>query len=243
MFGIFKNIFRRTRAQQPVVEPRPPEEPSEPIAMPLAPPELSASLPPDLAPAAEPELAPMPAPPDTLSLPIRLVVPGLPDSVRIKANLVGASNVSVFLPLATVLPQLSSGVVTITFDELRKACPPQIFANVSSQEHFALELPLAEILSRVNPTLLKRRPDQKRIEVPSTVTDVFGSKGESVPQPLADEDIVSTGPVTAALPGQPSPDRQVSHPNTSAPATDHRSCGNPRSPRIPVHPAGAAGSP
>src|SRR5262245_335236 len=157
MFDIFKKLFGRPRARPPVVEP-PVAEPSEPIPMPLATPELSASSPSDLAPPAEAEAAveatAMAARPDTLLLPIRLVVPRLPDSVRMKANLVGASNASIGLPLASVLQQLPSGAVTISFDELRQACPAQTFANVSSSERFSIELPLEEILSRVEPSLL-----------------------------------------------------------------------------------------
>jgi predicted regulator of Ras-like GTPase activity (Roadblock/LC7/MglB family) len=185
MFGIFKNIFSKLRARQPVGEPLV-AEPSEPIVEPIASPALSASLPPDLAPAAEPESVPAPARADALNLPVKLVVPRLPDSVRMKVNLVGAANASVAIPIATVLHQLPSGVVTISFDELRKACPAQIFSNVSASEQFTLELPLPEILSRVDPALLKRRPNQKRIEIPPSVTDVFGSMGEALPQSLAD---------------------------------------------------------
>ena len=62
-----------------------------------------------------------------------------------------------------VLPQLAHGAVRISFGELRQASPPGTFSAENDRDRVMVELPLHEILARVKPGLLARRPAQKQV--------------------------------------------------------------------------------
>jgi predicted regulator of Ras-like GTPase activity (Roadblock/LC7/MglB family) len=117
-----------------------------------------------------------------VNLPIKSIIPRLPDHVRMKVNLVGAANATIDIPVEKILEQLPHGSVNISIDELKQFAPPQVFAQVDGQDQLVVELPLAEILSRMDPALLKRKSEQKRIEIPGTVTDLFDKQGQALPQ-------------------------------------------------------------
>jgi predicted regulator of Ras-like GTPase activity (Roadblock/LC7/MglB family) len=128
--------------------------------------------------------------------------------VRMKVNLVGASNACLSIPIEKILEQLAYGSIHLSIDELKQFSPPQVFAQVEGQDQLMVELPLAEVLSRLDPALLKRKQEQKRIEVPKSVTDLFGSRGHALPQApptpeeeaagvVAPKQVVPTPPIAA----------------------------------------------
>ena len=125
---------------------------------------------------------------------------------------VDASAVSVSIPIETVLPQLAYGSVKITFGELRQAAPG-VFSTGNDHDHLPVQLPLAEVLSRLDPVLLARRPVQKHFEVPAEVTGPFSQQGQGLifsvgqakPQPAAlAPPVRATRPATTT---RPSPTR------------------------------------
>ncbi|MGZ5529510.1 MAG: hypothetical protein ACXWJB_12610, partial [Limisphaerales bacterium] len=81
------------------------------------------------------------------------------------------------LQVDNILTQLPGGVVRISFGELRNAAPAGIFAEQPSHDYTLIDVPLSEILARIDPALLSLRTDRKRIDVPEDVTGLFGKNG------------------------------------------------------------------
>ncbi|MDB6122136.1 MAG: hypothetical protein JWQ71_1129 [Pedosphaera sp.] len=116
----------------------------------------------------------------TLALPLRSVLARLPDELAKRIRQPEVGEAEIFLPLQTVLPQLVSGAVRISFGELRQSSPPGTFSAGNERDRMMIDLPLGEILARVNPGLLTRRPAQKQVEVPPEVTGPFGGQTKVV---------------------------------------------------------------
>jgi len=177
MFGRIKNLFRRRSEEEPVAEP-----PSS--AFP--PREFHPGYTPGTR---EPAVAPMQSEPvmeeveqpsigDSIRLLLKPVLLKLPDALRTRVRQPPVGGVQISIPLQKVLSQLQQGSVRISFGELRQASPAGVFAELSDQDQTLVELPLAEILSQLKPDQLPRRAGQRKIEVPESVTGLFGSKGE-----------------------------------------------------------------
>jgi len=85
----------------------------------------------------------------------------------------------VVLPVEKILPQLSRGVVKITFGDLRVAAPG-VFLSHTDRDHVEIVLPLAQVLSQLNPALLARRPAKVQIQVPDEVSGPFSGRGQGL---------------------------------------------------------------
>jgi hypothetical protein len=198
MFGFLKCWFSKP------VEHRPEPQPRFRSATPVRP-----------APATQtprPERAVSTATPASmLELPLASILRQMPAELRSRVR-PGASPANVWIPLETVLPQLASGAVKITFGELREAAQG-IFFSGSDRDHLPVPLPLPEILSRINPGLLTRRPVQKRFEVPAEVTGPFGEQGQGL--------IFSVGP-SLAEPATPKPTVRATTPRSVLPGSPIR---------------------
>ncbi|MGA2555959.1 MAG: roadblock/LC7 domain-containing protein [Verrucomicrobiota bacterium] len=72
------------------------------------------------------------------------------------------------------MAQLASGAVRIPFGELRQGSPPGTFYDNATHDKSPVSLPLQQILASLDPALLSRRPGQKTVAVPESVTSVFG---------------------------------------------------------------------
>jgi predicted regulator of Ras-like GTPase activity (Roadblock/LC7/MglB family) len=110
-----------------------------------------------------------------LDLPLQTILGQLPPELQNRVA-TAAPDVSVSVPVQTILPQLTHGVVRVSFGELRNLAPG-IFSSASDHDHVLVQLPLAEILPRISPNLLRRRPAQKRIDVPADIEGPFNEKG------------------------------------------------------------------
>lgn len=139
-----------------------------------------------------------------LHIPLQAVLDGLPLELKNRVKQSDVGDASLSIPLEKVLSQLSRGAVKIAFGDLRRAAP-QVFSSQSDRDRIQVALPLEEILSRLNPSLLLRRQDQKQVEVPEEISGPFGSKGEglvfSVAQskpstPVAPRTIKPAAPIT-----------------------------------------------
>ncbi|HLH52711.1 MAG TPA: hypothetical protein VKY92_03765 [Verrucomicrobiae bacterium] len=118
---------------------------------------------------------------------------------RVKRNDVGDASITV--PLEKVLAQLSRGAVKVSFGELRQAAP-EVFTAQNDRDRVLVILPLAEILSKLNPALIARRRVQRQIEVPAEISSPFDSRGKGVSFTIGNS---KTEPEPAAAARQTSP--------------------------------------
>jgi len=147
---------------------------------------------------------------DMLELPLAPIIAALSMDLKAKLMATPPAGQMIQLPVDPIVTQLGFGSVKISFGELRQSAPG-VFAN-SGGEHDTrqVSLPLAEILSRINPGLLARRSAQK-VEVPDEVAGPFDGRGRGVTftsQPLK--------PPTATPTAVPPP-AGLHHPAPAAP--------------------------
>src|SRR5438034_1120711 len=118
-----------------------------------------------------PPLAPAPNSPasDSISIPLVSVLVRLPEALKPKNNAAASPGVSILVPIQTITDQLQRGCVKISFKELKQAAPAGIFGESSNEDSALVELPIREIIPRINPACLKPRFEQKRIEVPPEI--------------------------------------------------------------------------
>ena len=114
-----------------------------------------------------------------IDIPLASVVAALPMDLKARLMTPPPAGQTIRVDVETVVTQLAFGAVKISFGELR-ALAPGLFGN-SGGEHDSrpISLPLHEILSRINPALLSRRPVQK-VEVNEAVAGPFGGRGRGV---------------------------------------------------------------
>ncbi len=168
------------------------------------------------------EAAPSPRSPNYhngkgVELPLQAVVAALPLELqpRLMQTNVGALTFSI--PLEKILAQLSSGMVQISFGELRQAVP-DLFTREDDRDRVMIPLPLGEILSRLNPALITRRRVQKQVEVPADIASPFDPRSQSV--------IFSVGPAkppSVSAPGSARTTRPVAAPAAGPMAPPARS--------------------
>jgi predicted regulator of Ras-like GTPase activity (Roadblock/LC7/MglB family) len=164
-----------------------------------------------------------------VSLPLYTIIGVLPLELKTRIIETRVSEIRVNLPLDKVLLQLGSGVVKITFGELR-ALAPNVFTSQTNLDQTEIPLPLNEILPQINPALIARRQSQKHLQVPEDIHGPFGKDFSGVT--VAD-------PRTAAKPIAPAPSpipapREIVNPApTISPAPQAR-------PVQPVKPAAPA---
>src|SRR5437867_2448878 len=214
MFDRIKNLFRRRTEDAQIEEPPPSSFPPREFQ-------------PGYSPGARQSVAAPPAPAhaeaavedmehasigDSVRLLLKPVLLKLPDALRTRVRHPPVGGVQISIPLQKVLTQLQQGSVKISFGELRQASPAGVFAEQNDQDQTPVELPLAEILSQLKPEQLPRRAGQRKVDVPETVSGLFGAKGEPLtsirmgsaasrapvaPAPVAQEPVAPIAPEPA----------------------------------------------
>ena len=114
-----------------------------------------------------------------LELPLQPILAGLPLELRPRLKHPNAGALTVCVSLERVLAQLPQGCVKIPFGELRQAAP-DLFTPEEDWDGTMVALPLAEILSRLNPTLNRRRTAQKTVEVPADISSPFDQQNRNL---------------------------------------------------------------
>ena len=177
MFGAFKRLFSKpAEPEQPSAPPAQPQ-PVKPTAPPSVAPAQPKPPPSAVASAGPPTTAPMEtsastAPEGNITLSLAPILAALPPNL---AALAGSNTQGTFsLPAKAALAQLASGAVKITFGELRQGSPRGTFQDNATQDRTVVSLPLAHVLSAIDPALLTRRATQKVVVVPESVTSIFG---------------------------------------------------------------------
>jgi predicted regulator of Ras-like GTPase activity (Roadblock/LC7/MglB family) len=183
MFGYVKNLLRKW-----VETP----EDNQP------PPTVSA------APAPTRRIAPNPLPQGApahqngkgIAIPLQPIIGGLPLELQPRLKQPDAGTLTISIPFEKILAQLSRGVVKITFGELRQAAP-DFFTLEDDRDAVLVQLPLGEILTRLNPALITRRRVQKQVEVPADIASPFDRRNQGL--------IFSVGPSQPETAPAPAP--------------------------------------
>ncbi len=139
-----------------------------------------------------------------LSIPLKSILSRLPADLMQRVRQLDVGETEVSIPMQKVLSQISQGAVKLSFGELRRAAPPGIFSSENDLDGSLVDLPLHEVIARMNLALLPRRPVQKHVEVPPEVTGPFGGQCRVA---------ISTKPLKpAAAPAQPLPPTRIQAP-------------------------------
>ena len=190
----------------------PPAAPTRTVATPppLAPPPVPAAY--NESKPARPHYASSYTPPaaansEQISIPLAAVVSALPMDLKAKLIENPAPGKMIFLQVESVVGQLAYGAVKITFGELRQLAPGTFVNGANSvYDSRPISLPLNEILTRINPALLSRRPATQKFEVSDDIAGPFGGQGRGVTftaQPLKTP--VSSAPAAPRLSVTPVP--------------------------------------
>ena len=107
------------------------------------------------------------------------ILAGLPLELQPRLKNPDAGDLTVCVALEKVLAQLSRGSVKIPFGELRQAAP-DLFTPEEDWDGTMVPLPLADILARLNPALITRRPVQKKVEVPPDISSPFDQRNQGL---------------------------------------------------------------
>ena len=117
---------------------------------------------------------------DSITISLESVINRLPAALRSHVGDSGGPHVSILVPIKRISEQLLRGTVKISFGELKQASPIGTFIRSTSEDGTLIELPMQEIIPRLNSSHLSRRNGQRRIEVPDDVFPVFGPKGQTL---------------------------------------------------------------
>jgi predicted regulator of Ras-like GTPase activity (Roadblock/LC7/MglB family) len=135
---------------------------------------------------------------DEIQVPLPPILAALPIELRGKIMTANTADMAISIPLDKILPQLATGMVKITFGELRHLAAG-VFAN-SGGEHDAkpVALPLHQVLAQLNPVLLARRAAQKQVEISDDISSPFDSRGQGLK--ISTEKMKSPAPAPAPEP-------------------------------------------
>jgi predicted regulator of Ras-like GTPase activity (Roadblock/LC7/MglB family) len=114
--------------------------------------------------------------PAAIAIPLKSVLSRLPEALTRRVIQSDVGEAEIFIPTQKVLSQIAKGSVKISFGELRQMAPPGIFAPENDRDRTLVDIPLYEVLSRLDPSLLARHPSQRQVEVPPEVTGPFGGQ-------------------------------------------------------------------
>lgn len=160
------------------------------------------------APPVETAMPPAPKQPASVSgvrLPMTAVLAAFPLELRPKIRQPEGGGCEFTAAFEKVLPQLVHGAVKVKYGEIRRAAP-QLFAPGVESDAVEVALPLNEILSRINPAMLTRRPAQKHVAVPEEITSPFAGRGAEVKILVGNTNPAPVAPITAApAPAAPRP--------------------------------------
>lgn len=164
MFGFLKNLLQRSPSEAPDDHG----------------PEFQAPTPSPAPARTYASAAPTSRPPvqngKSIELPVQKILEGLPLELQPRIRQLDPGALTISVPLEKVLAQLSRGVVKVSFGELRQAVP-DIFTAENDRDRVMVALPLAEVLSRLNPALITRRRAQQTVEVPAEIASPFDLNG------------------------------------------------------------------
>ncbi len=113
---------------------------------------------------------------ETAQLSLAVILAKLPEDLKDTVAKMPAPEVTVTLPVPTILKQLPTGSVKISLASLHRQAPAGVFKPVKTDEKRMVDVPLGEIFKRVRPELIRRRDDQRRYDMPEEGYNLFGDK-------------------------------------------------------------------
>jgi predicted regulator of Ras-like GTPase activity (Roadblock/LC7/MglB family) len=114
-----------------------------------------------------------------IEVPLQPIIGALPLELQPRLTNPDAGARTISVPVENILAQLSRGIVKISFGELRQAAP-DLFSAEADRDSVAVQLPLREILSRLNPALITRRRVQRQVEVPAEISSPFDPRSQGL---------------------------------------------------------------
>jgi predicted regulator of Ras-like GTPase activity (Roadblock/LC7/MglB family) len=117
------------------------------------------------------------------------------------------------VPANIIRSQVARGAVKIPYAQLRQFSPSGIFPTNPAKDSLEVEIPLSEVLPRLKPEVLARRSNQRKIEVPEEIGNIFGP-GSSAGLRVAGE----KSPSPASAPAKTSAASAPAHSATAKPA-------------------------
>jgi hypothetical protein len=112
---------------------------------------------------------------ETAPLSLAAILNRLPEDLKSTIQRMPDPEVLVALPLTTIVKQLPSGSVKMSFASLHRQAPAGTFSSRPVEAKRLIDVPLAEIFKRVSPAVLRRRDDQRQTEVADGF-DLFGDE-------------------------------------------------------------------
>ena len=148
---------------------------------------------------------------ETAALSLAAIIEHFPAELKETVAQVPNNEVTVILPLPTILKQLPGGSVKMSLASVYRQAPPGTFASTRLEDKRMVEVPLREIFKHVRPEVLKRRSDQRMTELSGEGIDLFGDKQNphaiaptvSEPEPLKAESEPLPLPELAPPDGEP----------------------------------------
>ena len=162
-----------------------------------------------------------------IELPLQPILGGLPLELQPRLRNADAGDLTISVPARKDPGATLTGLVKITFGELRQAAP-DLFTPEDDRDRVLVPLPLGEILARLNPALITRRRVQKQVEVPADICSPFDQRSQGL--------IFSVGPTKPE--SAPLRTRRPA-PRQSAPPRQRRSRRRPRRDYLRAHAAAA----
>jgi len=98
---------------------------------------------------------------ETVQLSLAAILERFPEELRLMIERMPGSEVTVALPVPTIMKQLPLGSVKMSLASMHRQAPEGIFKRSAGEEKRMIGVPLAEVLKRVRPELLQRRHDQR----------------------------------------------------------------------------------
>ncbi|HTD87953.1 MAG TPA: roadblock/LC7 domain-containing protein [Candidatus Binatia bacterium] len=114
---------------------------------------------------------------ESLRVSLKALVPHLPKELQGKNP--PRSDEALVLPKHQVLEQLAQGAVKVPFGQLRRIASVGVLAGGSSHDNRMVDVPLKEIIAQLRGEAFPRRTDQRVIQIPDEIQDIFGNKGEA----------------------------------------------------------------
>ena len=109
-----------------------------------------------------------------IEIPLAAIVSAMPMELRAKIMSAPPSDAVIRLQTDAIISQLGFGSVKISFGELRRLAPGLVANSGGEYDSRPVSLPLPEILARINPALLARRPGS----IVSAADDIVGPFAE-----------------------------------------------------------------
>ncbi len=174
-----------------------------------------------------------------IEIPLSAIISGLPLELRAKIMSAPAANATIRLQTDSIVNQLGFGSVRISFGDLRRLAPGLIANSGGEHDSRTVNLPLPEILARINPALLARQ-SAKKVCVGDEIAGPFANGGRGVnftsnplkvpaaiPQPALAKNDFEVKPLPPSAPIAftprsitPTPSTPITHPRFTAPVSN-----------------------